>query len=176
MTDLAEGLTRVGFRQLLARCSQALHSARSSVLGYVFSIVCFAIALALGLLIQSYGFRDAGLPVLTVAIGLTAWYAGTGALVLAVVLATVSYDFFFVAPIYSFTISPDELAHVFVFVLGAVVVASFSAVRRSVDESLRQTRDRLEIEVEQRTQQARLLDQTHDAIFVRDANDVITFW
>jgi PAS domain S-box-containing protein len=41
---------------------------------------------------------------------------------------------------------------------------------------LRTARDRLEREVEQRTQQARLLDLTHDCIFVRDMKDVITFW
>src|SRR5262249_55635656 len=35
---------------------------------------------------------------------------------------------------------------------------------------------RLEIEVAERTQQASLLDLTHDTIFVRDMTDVITYW
>jgi PAS domain S-box-containing protein len=32
------------------------------------------------------------------------------------------------------------------------------------------------VEVKQRAQQARLLDQTHDPILVRDMNSVITYW
>ncbi len=39
-----------------------------------------------------------------------------------------------------------------------------------------QARDKLEMEVAERTQQASLLNLTHDTIFVRDMNDVITYW
>jgi len=39
-----------------------------------------------------------------------------------------------------------------------------------------QARDNLEIEVAERTQQASLLNLTHDTIFVRDMSDVITYW
>jgi PAS domain S-box-containing protein len=44
------------------------------------------------------------------------------------------------------------------------------------EADLRGTRDRLEAEVKQWAQQARLLDQTHDPILVRDMNSVITYW
>jgi PAS domain S-box-containing protein len=47
---------------------------------------------------------------------------------------------------------------------------------RAANDELRTARDRLEREVERRTQQAHLLDLTHDCIFVRDMNDVITYW
>ena len=49
-------------------------------------------------------------------------------------------------------------------------------VRRRVEAELRQARDHLEKEVAERTQQASLLDLTHDSIFVRDMGDVITYW
>src|SRR5262249_27248766 len=39
-----------------------------------------------------------------------------------------------------------------------------------------QSRDALAAEVAQRSQQASLLDLTHDTIFVRDMDDVITYW
>jgi PAS domain-containing protein len=39
-----------------------------------------------------------------------------------------------------------------------------------------QARDHLQIEVAERTQQASLLNLTHDPIFVRDIGDVITYW
>jgi PAS domain-containing protein len=42
--------------------------------------------------------------------------------------------------------------------------------------ALRQARDKLEIEVAERTQQANLLNLTHDSIFVRDPSDRITYW
>src|SRR5262249_28539248 len=136
MTDLVEGPTRVGFRQLLARGRQALHGARSPVMGYALSILAVAIALAVALPAEYYGFRDLGLPVLTLAVGVTAWYASTGPLALAVVLAAAGYDYFFTAPFYSFNISAEGLAHLMVFLVWAMVVASFGAVRRRAEDSL----------------------------------------
>ncbi len=57
-----------------------------------------------------------------------------------------------------------------------MLVTWFSAVRGRVESELRQARDKLEIEVAERTQQASLLNLTHDTIFVRDMSDVITYW
>ena len=73
--------------------------------------------------------------------------------------------------------------------------------RRKAEEALKQARDELEARVEERTsdlrraseglqaeiaerkrgeealrERANLLDLTHDTVFVRDNNDVITFW
>jgi PAS domain S-box-containing protein len=49
-------------------------------------------------------------------------------------------------------------------------------VRHRVERDLLLSRDELEKEVVVRTQQASLLDLTHDTIFVRDIHDVITYW
>ena len=59
------------------------------------------------------------------------------------------------------------------FVSLSALVWWFSAVRRRVEEDLRKTRDKLRIEVEERSS---LLDLTHDSIFVRDMDFVITYW
>ena len=56
------------------------------------------------------------------------------------------------------------------------MIAWFSSRRRRIEQELRQARDELEIEVAERTQQASLLNLTHDTIFVRDMSDVITYW
>ena len=52
--------------------------------------------------------------------------------------------------------------------------------RKLVDDELsvfhRHARDKLEIEVAERTRQASLLNLTHDSIFVRDLSDLITYW
>jgi K+-sensing histidine kinase KdpD len=90
------------------------------------------------------------LPVLTLAIAFTTWYAGAGPSVLAVLLSSAFFDYFFIEPLYSFDISSRDLPYFFIFVAWAVIVASFSAVRRRVEDSLRQARDNLQVEVEQR--------------------------
>ena len=60
--------------------------------------------------------------------------------------------------------------------LFAFMIGWFSSRRRRIEQELRQARDELETEVAARTQQASLLDLTHDTIFVRDMSDVITYW
>jgi len=122
----------------------------SAILRYGFSIVSVAVALGLAFTLQYYEFRDVELPVLTVAIALTTWYAGAGPAVLAVLLAVVSFDYLFTEPLYSFAISPRALPYFFIFVAWAAIVASFSAVRRGIEDRLRHARDNLQVEVEQR--------------------------
>jgi PAS domain S-box-containing protein len=153
-----------------------LHGGHSRVLRYGFSIICVAIALGLALAFHYYKFRDVELPLLALAVGIVTWYAGVGPSVLAVVLSTASFAYLFADPSHSFAVSPSDLPYFLVFVGWALIVAGFATVRRRTEENLRQARDRLQIEVERRAQQARLLDQTHDTIFVRDMNDVITYW
>jgi PAS domain-containing protein len=93
-----------------------------------------------------------------------------------VVLSIAFFDFFFTEPRYSFYISASDLPYLIVFISFAFLVAWFSAVRRRVERELIQARDHLQIEVAERTQQASLLDLTHDTIFVRDMRDIITYW
>jgi len=70
--------------------------------------------------------------------------------VLAILLATACFNYFFAEPIYSFDVSSRDLPYFFVFLAWAVIVASFAAVRRRIEENLRQARDHLQVEVEQR--------------------------
>ena len=84
------------------------------------------------------------------AIAFTTWYAGVGPSVLAVLLSSAFFDYFFTEPLYSFDISSRDLPYFLIFVLWAAIVASFSAVRRRIEDSLRQARDNLQVEVEQR--------------------------
>ena len=153
-----------------------LRTGYSPILRYGFSVGCVAIALALALTVQFFGFRDVGLPLFVIAIALATWHAGSGPSVVAVVLSTLCFDYFFTQPLYSFYVSSKDLPYFVTFVIWAVIVGGFAIVRRRIETDLRETRDRLEMEVEQRAQQARLLDQTHDSILVRDMNGIITYW
>jgi PAS domain S-box-containing protein len=160
----------------VAHLNLDLRTGYSPILRYGFSVGCVAIALALALTVQFYGFRDVGLPLFVIAIALVTWHAGGGPCVVAVVLSTLCFDYFFTEPLYSFYVSSRDLPYFFTFVIWAVIVGGFAIVRRRIEADLRETRDRLEVEVKQRAQQARLLDQTHDPILVRDMNSVITYW
>jgi signal transduction histidine kinase len=150
VTELAEGPTHFGVRRSLTYWNQEFQRIHSPILRYGFSVVSVAIALGVALALQHYKLRDVELPVLTVAIAFTTWYAGTGPSVLAVLLSLASFDYFFTEPFYSFDISGRDLPYFFIFITWAAIVASFSAVRRRIEDSLRQARDNLEVELEQR--------------------------
>jgi len=150
MTELAEGPTYAGVRGSLAYWNQEFQRIHSPILRYGFSVVSVTIALGAAFALQHYQFRDVELPVLTVAIAFTTWYAGAGPSVLAVLLSSACFDYFFTEPLYSLDVSSRDLPYYFIFVAWAAIVASFSAVRRRIEDSLRQARDNLQAEVEQR--------------------------
>jgi K+-sensing histidine kinase KdpD len=112
--------------------------------------VSVVVALGVSFAFQHYQFRDVELPILTVSIALTTWYAGAGPSLLAVLLSAACFDYFFTEPLYSLNIATRDLPYFLIFVAWAAIVASFSAVRRRIEDNLRQTRDSLQIEVEQR--------------------------
>ena len=160
----------------MARPNLQLQIGRSPVLRYGFAVACFAIALGLALLTQRLGFRNVEVPLFLFGVAVSAWYGGSGPAVLAVALSIAFFDYFFTEPRYTFYVTGSDIPYLIVFISFASLVGWFSAVRRRVERELRQARDDLQIEVAERTQQASLLNLTHDSIFVRDMDFVITFW
>jgi signal transduction histidine kinase len=150
VSDLAEGSTRVGVTRTVVHWDLNLQRSGSPILRYGFSGVCVAIALALALTLHYYRFRDVELPLFGLAIAFATWYGGVGPSVLAVVVSVACFDYFFTEPLYSFAIYTRDLPYFFIFVAWAAIVAFFSAIRRRIEESLRQTRDHLQVEVQQR--------------------------
>src|ERR1700688_1109662 len=163
-------------RRTMARPNLQLQFVRSPVLRYGLAAASFAIALGLALLAQRYGFREVEVPLFLFDIALTVWYAGIGPAIVSVLLSSLAFDYFFTEPRYSFYIRSSELPYYAVFILFALLLPWFAAVRHRVEAELLQARDELQIEVTERTQQASLLNLTHDTIFVRDMSDVITYW
>jgi K+-sensing histidine kinase KdpD len=149
VSDLAEGSTRVGVTRTVVHWGLNLQRS-SPILRYGFSAVCVAIALGLALTLQYYQFRGVDLPLFGLAIAFATWYAGAGPSALAVLMSAVCFDYFFTEPLYSFSISTRDLPYFFIFVVWAAIVAFFSAVRRRIEESLRQALDHLQVEAEQR--------------------------
>src|SRR5215469_4242307 len=142
---------------------------RSPLLRYAFAVVSVAVATAVALAVQEYQFRDVELPLLVLVIGLVTWYAGTGPAVVCVVLSTAVFSYLFVEPIYSFYVSARELPYFLIFVLSAAIVASFSLVRRRIEDNLRHARDRLEMELEQRQQREAEIRKLNQELTARAA-------
>jgi signal transduction histidine kinase len=152
MSDLAERPSRVGVKRALLRWSTQFERIRSPLLRYGLSVVCCAIATGLGLVLYRNGIRGMELGLLCLPVAIATWYGGIGASVLAVLLCTASFNYFFVEPFFTFYVTAADLPYFLTFVGWAALIAIFSAVRRRVEDNLRQTRDRLQVEVEQRAQ------------------------
>jgi PAS domain S-box-containing protein len=161
----------------MARPNLQLQLARSPVLRYGLAVVSVAVALTSALLAQHYKFHNVGLQSLFLfAVALTAWYAGVGPAALSIVLSSLCFDYFFTEPLYSLVFTLAELPALLILVTFAALITRFSAARHRFEGQLRQARDELQIEVAERTQQASLLNLTHDSVFVRNMDFVITFW
>jgi signal transduction histidine kinase/DNA-binding response OmpR family regulator len=61
--------------------------------------------------------------------------------VVAVILSSLCFDYFFTEPYYSLEITTRDLPYFLIFVIWGLIVAGFSAVRRQVEESLRQAQE-----------------------------------
>jgi len=126
-------------------------------------------------------------PLFYAAIVISAWFGGMWPGLLSVAISTLAIDYYFVEPLYTLRFGGKSLSFLLVFGFLAVVTSWMSSKRRQAEGALRQARDELDMRVQERTtelreanqrlrERANLLDLTHDTVFVRDMNDVITFW
>jgi len=81
----------------------------------------------------------------------SAWFGGTAAGLVAVLISTVVVDYFFVPPFYSFSISATSEAYFGAFIACALVASWISSSKKKSEEALKETRDQLEIRVSERT-------------------------
>src|SRR5580704_16178902 len=109
-------------------------------------VVVLSIAAAVGgaLFLDRYFARDVEVPLFLFAVAISAWYGRTTGAVLALVLACLSFDFFFVQPLHTLYVSASDLPYFAIFAAFASLVTWFSAIRRGVEEELRRALDRLE--------------------------------
>jgi PAS domain S-box-containing protein len=162
--------------QAMVQSKPQLSKPISAIRRYGLAVLSVSLALGAGLLLNRYNFHNVADPLFLFAIAITVWYAGPGPAILALVLSSLVDSYYFIEPIYTIYITRDDVPHFIIFIIFALLLTWYSTVRRHAETQLRQARDRLEIEVVERTQQASLLNLTHDTIFVRDMSDVITYW
>jgi PAS domain S-box-containing protein len=141
------------------------------------------------------------IPLFYAAVIVSSWYGGRGPGLLSVFLATLAIDYFIMVPVYAFNFGLSDLVQMVAFAVLALIISFLSTARKRAEGSLRQARDEMEAKVIERTavvnqtneklhseiaerqrveevlrERANLLDLTHDTIFVRDMNNVITYW
>ena len=102
------------------------------VVPYAFAVVAVALALGVGALIKpTFGVENVDLVFLTAVVGVAVRYGLLPSL-FASVLASLAYNFFFLPPIYTFTIAdPTNVAAFLFFILVALIVSHVAARGRT---------------------------------------------
>src|SRR5205085_8925366 len=109
---------------------------------YLMALVIVAIGLGAGEMIQPiFGIENVDLVFLTAVVGVAVRY-GLWPSLLASVAASLCYNFFFLPPIYTFTITePTNVAAFFFFMLIAILVSNVAArVRTQADSAIGRVR------------------------------------
>jgi signal transduction histidine kinase len=112
------------------------HTLESPVQRYGLAVLSVGVALGGALLLEHFHFRDVEVPLFLFAVAVSAWYGGAGGAIASLVLSCVLFDYFFVQPIHSLTISSTDLPYYLVFTAFASLVTWFSAVRRRAEREL----------------------------------------
>src|SRR5205085_4522393 len=120
--------------------------------GYILSVLSVAVATGVTLLLADYTFRT---PLFFVAILVSTWFGGRGPGLLAVLLSTLSINFFILEPRFAFAFGFRDALHLAVFLFSALVISSWSTARRRAEHALARARDALEEKGQERTAELR---------------------
>ncbi|MEY2520050.1 MAG: hypothetical protein QOF24_1809 [Verrucomicrobiota bacterium] len=187
-------------KERIAKSHSNARRASRVIFGYGLSVMSVALATGATLFLQGY-YNTFRTPLFFPAILLSTWFGGTAPGLFAVLLSTLSVNFFFLEPRFAFSFGAHDIPHLAVFLFSALLVSSWSNMRGRAERGLRRARDELETKVRERTaalsrsneqlrlqiaereragsvlrEQASLLNLAHDTVFARDMNDVITYW
>lgn len=83
------------------------------------------------------------------AVLVSAWFGGSGPGLLATALSALAFDYYFVQPLHSLTVSPEEIPRLAMFMVTALFVESVSAAQRRATESLGSARDDLKKRIQE---------------------------
>ena len=106
---------------------------------YGLSVLLVAICTAVTMPLQVYGVRTS---LFFPAVLLSTWYGGTGPGLLAVLLSTLSINFFFTEPFFEFQFSVQDIPTTVAFLFSALVISSWSAARKRAENRLRDSEQR----------------------------------
>jgi PAS domain S-box-containing protein len=179
-----------------------MHKVKRAVLKYVLAVFATLAALALRRLLDPLLGSENPYHTVWLAVVFSAWYCGIGPAITAALFSVAGTWYWFLAPPHSFIgkTSPEWFGMLGFVALSAVIIVLGESNRRamvkrqSAEEELRQAHDQLEARVRERTaalaerttaleeksaelaERAAMLDLANDAIFVRTADDMISYW
>ena len=125
------------------------HVARSALVRYGIAVLCVTVAVNLALWLRPVTLVGGQLSL--IAILITGWVCGLRPALVAWVLATLAFAYYFTPPIYSFLVDPPERPGFIIFTLLGLFMATVSAARRKAQGLLESARAQLETRVRERT-------------------------
>jgi PAS domain S-box-containing protein len=125
------------------------HIPRSALAQYGLAILCVTATVGFALWLRPVEVAAEQLSL--VAILIAGWVCGLRPALVAWALATLSFAYFFTTPLDSLRVDLDEVPRLTIFALLGLFLATMSAARRSAEDSLRRTRQELEVRVRERT-------------------------
>jgi K+-sensing histidine kinase KdpD len=133
-----------------AKVAATRHSSGRLIFRYGMALGSIAAATALGFFAERCNLHESIFTIYLLAVALTSWYAGAWPAVTAFAVGELAFDYFFTPPLYSLSVTRQDIAYFPVFTLFSGLLIWFGVVRRWVEGALRQSRDVLKAEVEQR--------------------------
>ena len=121
-----------------------------TIFRYGLALGSVAAATALGFLADRCNLHESIFTIYLLAVALTSWYAGAWPAVIAFAVGEFAFDYFFTPPLYSLSVTREDIAYFPVFTLFSGLLIWFGVVRRRVEGALRKSRDVLKAEVEER--------------------------
>lgn len=117
---------------------------------YGLAVLSVAVALGISLFLSNHKIESVEFPVFLIAITVTVWYAGVRPAIVALVLAALAFNYYFTEPRYTFYITSADIPYYAVFILFALLITWFAAVRRKVERDLIESRNELQRELAER--------------------------
>src|SRR6266566_9344979 len=141
--------------QEMSKSDLGLRRIAPAVWRYGLSVLSVAISTAITIPLEGFGVR---VSFFFPAVLLSTWFGGTGPGLLAVLLSTLSINFFFTEPLLAFQFSVRDIPTTVAFLASALIISSWSTARQRAEKRLRyseserrKARNDLEAKVEERT-------------------------
>ena len=126
----------------MSRSNALLWRKPSGIWGYGIALLSVAAALTVSRL-PAIHLQDAPVSLFLCAVILSAWFGGAGPGLLATAIAALAFNYYFLPPIHSLGLKPDEIPRLAIFTVSALFVGSLIAAERNAMDSLRRARDDL---------------------------------